>query len=427
MKIFPVRKLQGELKVPGDKSVSHRALIISSLAQGKCNISGFLPSEDCLHTLNCLRQMGVKVNINTPTNVEVVGVGLCGFQEPNSPLDAGNSGTTARLLLGLLAGQNFFSVLTGDDSLSRRPMGRVVNPLQKMGANIWGRQNNSLLPLAVRGNKLQGITYDLPVASAQLKSALLLAGLLAESPTILTEPSNSRDHTERMLKYFGVQIKRDNNTITIVPGQEVKARNVTVPGDFSSAAFFIVGALITPDSDLIIKNVGINPTRIGLLHVLQQMGANISLFNKHMICGEPVADIHIVHSKLKGAKVDGHIIPTLIDEIPALVIAALYADGETIIRDAKELRVKETDRIAALVSELTKIGCSITELPDGLIIHGPQQIAGGSCESWHDHRIAMALAIAGLNAKDNTSIQNSNCIAISYPDFFKDLASISIT
>jgi 3-phosphoshikimate 1-carboxyvinyltransferase len=383
MKVFPVKRLQGELKVPGDKSISHRALIISSLACGKCNISGFLPSEDCLHTLNCLRQMGVKINIYSPTDVDVVGVGLHGFQEPNSPLEAGNSGTTARLLLGLLAGQNFFSILTGDDSLSKRPMGRVVKPLQKMGANIWGRQNDSMLPLAVRGNKLQGITYDLPVASAQLKSALLLAGLLADSPTTLTEPSNSRDHTERMLRYFGVQLKKDNHTITIVPEQVIKARNIIVPGDFSSAAFFVVGALITPDSELIIRNVGVNPTRTGLLHVLQQMGAKISLFNKRMICGEPVADIHIVHSKLKGATVEGQIVPTLIDEIPALVIAALHADGETIIRDATELRVKETDRIAALVSELNKIGGLITELPDGLIIHGSQQLAGGSCESWH--------------------------------------------
>ena len=272
-----------------------------------------------------------------------------------------------------------------------------------------------MLPLAVRGNKLQGITYDLPVASA-VKISFTLAGLLADSPTTLTEPSNSRDHTERMLRYFEYSSK-DNHTITIVRNKILKHEISSCQVIFHPQLF--VGALITPDSELIIRNVGVNPTRTGLLHVLQQMGAKISLFNKRMICGEPVADIHIVHSKLKGATVEGQIVPTLIDEIPALVIAALHADGETIIRDATELRVKETDRIAALVSELNKIGGLITELPDGLIIHGSQQLAGGSCESWHDHRIAMALAIAGLNVKDKISIKNSDCVAISYPNFSK--------
>jgi len=426
MDILPVKGLQGELWVPGDKSISHRALIISSLASGTSKITGFLSGEDCLSTMGCLRQLGVKILERSSANLEVQGGGLHGFKEPLSPLNAGNSGTTARLLLGLLAGQDFFSVITGDESLSNRPMKRVVKPLQEMGAAIIGRQNNNLLPLAIRGNKLKGIDYKLPVASAQLKSALLLAGLLADSPTIIEEPGNSRDHTERMLTYFGVQLKKDKHKIFLVPGQELQARDIAIPGDFSSAAFFIVGALITPESELTIKNVGVNPTRTGLLYVLQRMGANITLLNQRLVCGEPVADIYVISSKLRGTIIEGSIIPTLIDEIPALVSAALFAEGDTVIRDAQELRVKETDRIAALVSEFSKIGGSVSELPDGLVVHGNKKIIGGRCHSFRDHRIAMALAIAALRAQGKTTVIDSDCVSISYPNFFKDLAGVTI-
>lgn len=419
--ITPANNLKGELTIPGDKSISHRALLLGALAEGKTEISGFLPGADCLSTLECLRQMGVMIERPTETNVIIKGSGLNGLKEPSQVLDAGNSGTTARLLLGILAGQRFFSALTGDFSLRQRPMGRVVEPLKQMGAQISGRQSGNLLPLAVTGKQLHGIDYLSPVASAQLKSALLLAGLYAEGPTSVMEPSKSRDHSERMLQFFGAKLHVDGLKVTIHPGGKMEARKVVVPGDISSAAFFIVAGLIVPNSELLIKNVGINPTRTGLITALQQMNGQIEVINRREEVGEPVADLLIKSSDLKAATIKGDIIPTLIDEVPALTVAALFAEGETVIMDAAELRVKESDRIAVLAEELQKIGGQVQELPDGLRIRGGRALRGSLCSSHHDHRIAMALAVAGLRTEGKMQIADFECTAISYPGFAEDL------
>ncbi|MDS1030674.1 3-phosphoshikimate 1-carboxyvinyltransferase [Bacillota bacterium LX-D] len=419
--ISAVQALKGEISVPGDKSISHRALIIGALAQGKTEIHGFLPGADCLSTLNCLRQMGIEIELINNTTLIVNGSGLYGLKEPNDCLDAGNSGTTARLLLGILAGQNFFTVLTGDGSLRSRPMSRVIQPLQTMGAQIFGRNNNKLLPAVVLGQKkLKGITYNSSIASAQLKSALLLAGLYAEEPTTIFEPSRSRDHSERMLKSFGVSIDIHNNVVTINPSSKLEAGKILIPGDISSAAFFIVAGLIVPNSEIMIKNVGINPTRSGIITILKEMGGNISILNERKMGEEPVADLLVKSSELRGTEIKGDIIPTLIDEIPVLAVAGLFAQGETIISDAAELRVKESDRIAVMAKELNKIGGHVTELPDGLNIKGDQELHGARCSSHHDHRIAMSLAIAGLRT-GNLEIEDYECIDISYPNFFSDL------
>lgn len=426
VKIAPIKSIKGEINVPGDKSISHRALLLGALAEGQTQISGFLPGEDCLNTAKCLQQMGVEIEFKNPTQVIMQGVGLKGLKEPSQVLDAGNSGTTARLLLGILAGQKFFSTLTGDSSLRSRPMGRVVKPLTKMGAEIWGRNDANLLPLALKGGKLRGISYKTPVASAQLKSAILLAGLFADGPTTVVEPEKSRDHTERMLTYFGADVRVDQLKVTLTPGQKLYGGNIAVPGDISSAAFFMVAASILPNSQLVIKNVGVNPTRTGIITALKQMNAQIQITNERTVAGEPVADVVVKSSTLKGTVIKGELIPKLIDEIPILAVAALYAQGETYILDAQELRVKESDRLKALALELKKIGGQVQELPDGLHIKGDHSVSGGQCFSHYDHRIAMALAIAGLKSQNGVNISEFSCVSISYPNFMDDLKAVSI-
>ena len=414
--IQPKPYIQGKINVPGDKSISHRAVIFGSLAQGVTEIEGFLWGEDCTRTIACFREMGININI-IDEKVVIQGKGLNGLQEPGNVLDAGNSGTTARLLLGILAGNPFYSVLTGDSSLRNRPMGRVVEPLARMGARIMGRKNSRLLPLTVMGGKLKTIDYHSPVASAQVKSCVLLAGLFDRGVTSVTEPSLSRDHTERMLQYFDIPIQKKELRVEVQGNHGFTGRPIKVPGDFSSAAFFLTAAASMPGSDLTILNVGVNPTRTGLLEVLSQMGADITLMNERINNMEPAADIRVQGAELKGVTIGGSLIPRLIDEIPVLTAAALLARGKTEIRDASELRVKESDRISTMIEELGKMGAVIESLPDGLKITGPQRLKGSRCMSHGDHRVAMALAVAGLSAEGHTQIADSQCVDISFPGF----------
>lgn len=427
LKIKPVKLLKGCIQVPGDKSVSHRAAILSALAEGTTRINNFLTAADCLSTVDCLKNLGVKIEGPENNCLVVHGTGPSGFKEPADVLNAGNSGTTMRLLTGVLASLPFFSVITGDRSLRERPMGRIVAPLSKMGAKIAGRRENTRAPLAITGRRLKAIRYATPVASAQIKSALLLAGLQAEGETIITEPALSRDHTERMLEHFGVPVTRSGLTVSLRGPCRLRAvRDFTVPGDISSAAFFIVAASIIPESDITIVGTGINPTRTGILDALRQMGADITLQNVREECGEPVADIRVRHAPLKGISIGADTIPRLIDEIPVLAVAAAVARGETVITGAEELKYKETDRIKAIVTELKKMGAKIEELPGGMVIAGNTQFAGGHCYSWGDHRMAMALAVAGLAAKKETVIEGASCIKISFPGFINVLNSLTV-
>ncbi|NLZ38279.1 MAG: 3-phosphoshikimate 1-carboxyvinyltransferase [Firmicutes bacterium] len=412
--------LKGEVRLPGDKSISHRAALLGALAEGETEIKGFLLGKDCLATLTCLRQLGVTITQQGST-VKIKGVGLQGLKEPETILDCGNSGTTARLLCGILAGQPFFSVLTGDESLRRRPMGRVIKPLMEMGAQIRGRRGGDLLPLAITGGPLQAKRIQTPVASAQLKSAILLAGLFAEGKTVITEPEPSRDHTERMLAAFGAEITTANSTISIKGQPMLAGCQIQIPGDISSAAYFIVAASITPGSELYLPNVGVNPTRTGLLDVLQMMGAKITLENRRVINGEPIADLYVQSSELKGVEFGGKLIPRLIDEIPIIAVAALFAQGRTIIKDAAELRLKETDRLTAITEEFAKLGAKVISTADGLIIDGGQKLEGGIAHSRGDHRIAMSLAIAALRAQNPVTIKDAACVEISYPQFWTTL------
>ena len=415
------------MRVPGDKSISHRALMLGALAEGETTIQGLLLGEDPRSTAACFRAMGAEISDLNAERVLVRGVGLEGLQEPSDILNAGNSGTTLRLMLGILAAQSgrFFAV-TGDDSLRSRPMSRVVTPLQHMGAQIWGRAEGKLAPLAVQGQALRGIDYRSPVASAQIKSCLLLAGLWAEGETTVTEPALSRDHSERMLKAFGANLTVHPETcsVTIRSGDRLYGRDVTVPGDISSAAFWLVAAAIAPEANLSIRNVGINPTRAGILQVLAGMGAQISLENERDVAGEPVADVRVQSSSLQGCEIGGALIPSLIDEIPILAVAAAVATGTTVIRDAAELRVKESDRLAAMATELSRMGVRVEERPDGLEIWGGSQLQGAMVDSHNDHRIAMSLAIAALQAKGVTTIRGAECIGISYPDFVATLQQL---
>jgi 3-phosphoshikimate 1-carboxyvinyltransferase len=415
--------LRGELSVPGDKSISHRAVIFASLAEGKTVIENFLLGEDCLRTLKAFQQMGVKIEINDKT-VIVYGEGLHSLKEPSKPIDFGNSGTTARLMLGILAGQSFHSVLIGDDSLSKRPMDRVTIPLQSMGAKTDGRCGGKYLPMSIRGGNLSGITYTLPVNSAQVKSAILLAGLYANGSTTVIEPVSTRDHTERMIGAFGGKIQKNGSQITITSGQKLHSTSIKIPGDISSAAFFFVGAAITPGSSLTITNVGLNPTRTGIIDILQKMGANIVTEYTEKLGDEPVGKVQIEYSNLKGIQLSGEIIPRIIDEIPIVALAATQADGVTEIRDAKELRYKETDRIKAIVTVLSKLGADITELEDGIIIRGKSNLKGNVVSSYDDHRIGMMAAIASLITEGNVEMENPECINISYPTFFQDLSKL---
>ena len=419
--------LRGTVRVPGDKSISHRALMLGSLAEGETTIAGLLIGEDPQSSAACFRKMGVEISELNSERVKVKGLGLGKLQEPTDILDCGNSGTTMRLMMGILAAHEgrFFSV-TGDASLRSRPMSRVIKPLQQMGAQIWGRQGNTLAPLAVGGRQLQGIHYHSPIASAQVKSCVLLAGLMATGETTVTEPALSRDHSERMLRAFGatVNVDRDTHSATVAGGATLSGQSIIVPGDISSAAFWLVAGAIVPDSELVIENVGINPTRTGVLDVLAQMGADIEFLNEREVTGEPVADLRVKSSQLKGCEFGGEIIPRLIDEIPILAVAAVFAEGTTIIRDAAELRVKESDRLAVMASELNRMGAKITEHPDGLEIVGGTPLQGAEVDSYTDHRIAMSLAIAALNARGKTTIHRAQAAAVSYPTFTPTLSSV---
>ncbi|MGQ4646532.1 3-phosphoshikimate 1-carboxyvinyltransferase [Lyngbya aestuarii] len=412
--------LQGSLRVPGDKSISHRALMLGGLAQGETIIEGLLLGEDPRSTASCFRQMGADISPLNTEQVIVKGIGLGQLQEPPDILNAGNSGTTMRLMLGLLASHpgRFFTV-TGDSSLRTRPMSRVVKPLQQMGAKIWGRKEASLAPLAIQGSVLQPIRYYSPIASAQVKSCVLLAGLMIEGKTTVTEPALSRDHSERMLRAFGAKLSIDpeTNSVTIEGMPTLFGQKVVVPGDISSAAFWLVAGTIVPDSELLIENVGVNPTRTGVLEALSMMGADIQLENQRLVAGEPVADLRVRHGQLKGCEIAGDLIPRLIDEIPILAVAAVFAQGKTVIRDAAELRVKESDRLAVMASQLNRMGAKVQELPDGLEITGGTPLQSNEVDSYTDHRIAMSMAIAALSATGTTTIHGAQAAAVSYPDF----------
>ncbi|NJR67315.1 MAG: 3-phosphoshikimate 1-carboxyvinyltransferase [Synechococcales cyanobacterium CRU_2_2] len=420
--------VRGTIRVPGDKSISHRALMLGALAQGTTEIEGLLIGEDPQSTAHCFRVMGVEISQLNPQHVVVQGLGLGNLQEPATVLDAGNSGTTLRLMLGILASHSgrFFTV-TGDDSLRSRPMSRVVKPLHLMQAQIWGRQGNSLAPLAVQGQTLRPIDYTSPVASAQVKSCILLAGLLTPGSTSVTEPSLSRDHSERMLKAFGAEISVDPEThrVTVTGPTQLQGQKVVVPGDISSAAFWLVAASILPGSELLLENVGVNPTRTGILEALEHMQANITHENERMVAGEPVADLRVRYAQLQACTIAGDILPRLIDEVPILAVAAVFAQGTTVIRDAAELRVKESDRLTAMAQTLQKMGAAVTELPDGLEITGGTGLQGAEVDSGMDHRIAMSLAIAALGAQGTTAIGHAEAAAISYPNFVKTLAAIT--
>ena len=412
--------LRGQVTPPGDKSISHRAVILNSMAWGRARIENFAPGDDFWATVSCLRALGVDI-IEESGTLSVSGVGRDGFIEPPDVLNAENSATTMRLLAGLLAAQPFLSIVTGDESLRSRPMGRLIHPLRLMGAEIWGRGDDSLAPLAIKGNRLRGIDYRLPVASAQLKSAILIAALFAQGETTLEEPAQSRDHTERLLRAMGANLQSDGTRIELVPCASLSAIDVHVPGDISSAAFWLVAAAIHPNAHIKIINTGVNPTRSGIIDVLLEMGAKIKVENERMEGGEPVADLEVESSELVGTQIGGGLITRLIDEIPLVALAGCFARGTTIIRDAQELRVKEADRIGATVKELSRLGADIEELPDGMIIHGGRKLEGGDCSSHQDHRLAMALGIAGLVAEGETVIHDAEVVAVSYPSFWRDL------
>jgi 3-phosphoshikimate 1-carboxyvinyltransferase len=419
--------LKGHITVPGDKSISHRAVMFGALAEGTTEVTNFLQGADCLSTIRCFNQLGIEIDNNASSDRVIIrGKGLHGLSKLKDILDVGNSGTTMRLISGILSGQDFAVSLTGDESIQRRPMGRIMTPLQMMGADIKSVKENNCAPLFINNSldKLKGIHYNSPVASAQIKSCVLLAGLYAEGNTSVTEPTLSRNHTELMLTQFGATIASVGNTATIVPDPKLMARKIEVPGDISSAAYFIAAGLIVPNSELIIKNVGINPTRDGILQVCRQMGAHISLENVLDNGGEPVADIVVRYSELLGTEVGGAIIPTLIDEIPIIAILACFAKGQTIIKDAAELKVKESNRIDVMVENLTKMGADITATPDGMIINGGKPLHGATIESKSDHRIAMSFAIASLLAEGDTVIQDAECVDISYPNFYNDLKGL---
>ncbi|MCL4424404.1 MAG: 3-phosphoshikimate 1-carboxyvinyltransferase [Firmicutes bacterium] len=422
--IQPAERIRGTIRVPGDKSISHRAVILGAVSEGETEIKGFLRADDCLSTIRLFHQMGVRIE-GEGTDLTVHGVGLRGLQEPAEVLDVGNSGTTIRLVAGLLSGQSFFSVLTGDASIRRRPMGRITQPLQIMGARVFGRQGGTLAPLAIAGGSLRAAEHVLPVASAQVKSALLLAGLLAAGETSVEEPALSRDHTERLLAYLGGRLRREGNRVFIAGGQRLWARPLWIPGDISSAAFFLVAAALVPGSDLVVENLGLNPTRSGILEVLAAMGADLEVRGEELVSGEPVGTIRIRHSRLRGIRIGGSLIPRLIDELPVLAVAAALAQGETIIEDAQELRVKESDRISAIAQGLTALGAKVSPKEDGLIIQGVEHLRGARVEAFGDHRIAMALAVAGLAAQEETILQGAEAVSISYPDFFPTLSRVA--
>ena len=415
------QSLRGDVTVPGDKSISHRAVMFGALADADTHITGFLMGEDCLSTISCFKKMGVSIDVSEK-EVVVHGVGLHGLKAPDELLYTGNSGTTTRLLCGILAGQPFSSTVNGDTSIQKRPMGRIMKPLREMGADISGKAGN-LCPLTIHPDPLHGIHYTMPVASAQLKSAILLAGLFADSPTTVVEPAPSRDHTERMLRGLGAQVVSNGTEITLTPPKALHAVNVEVPGDISSAAYFLVAGLILPDSDIVIRNVGINPTRTGILDALAAMGANIDRLNERGTV-EPICDLRVRSSHLHGTTICGDMIPRLIDEIPVLAVAAAFAEGETVIRDAQELKVKESNRIATMTAELSKTGADVRETEDGMIIRGDKPLHGANFASYADHRVAMSMAVCALACEGDSLIDDPDCVAISYPTFFETLDAL---
>ncbi|MBY7143495.1 3-phosphoshikimate 1-carboxyvinyltransferase [Virgibacillus sp. NKC19-3] len=424
LKLHPYPKaLSGELEVPGDKSISHRSVIMGSIANGTTKVSHFLDGEDCMRTVQVFRSMGVSIEKKGSTLI-IEGKGTATLKEPKEPIYFGNSGTTARLMLGLLAGLPFFTAVYGDPYLSNRPMDRVVTPLKEMDAVIDGRGNGSYVPLAIRGKKLKGIHYALPIKSAQVKSAVLLAGLHAEGDTIVSEKTTTRNHTENMLQAFNADITMDGMYTTITNKRSLQATDVYVPGDISSAAFFLVAASIVPGSRLRMKNVGLNQTRTGIIEVLKAMGAMIEITNQQSISGELLGDLTITSTELHGTVIEGDIIPRLIDEIPVIALLATQADGTTIIRNAEELRVKETDRIAAVVNVLSTLGANVESTTDGIIIYGKTNLTGGHISTYNDHRIAMMAVIASLVAQEEVILDDTSSITVSYPTFLKDLQRI---
>lgn len=428
--ITPTRGLKGEVTIPGDKSISHRSIMLGSIALGTTEITHFLEGADCLSTIDCFRKIGVEIE-RKPSSILVHGKGLRGLTAPASTLNVGNSGTTTRLISGILSGQNFATTLSGDDSLNSRPMKRIMTPLNTMGAHIRSLNDNGCAPLHIRPGALHGIHYQSPVASAQVKSAVLLAGLYADSPTSVTEPALSRNHTELMLQGFGAYVATDLHTdgtatAHVEPCKELYGQQICVPGDISSAAYFIAAALLVPGSELLVKNVGTNFTRAGFLKVCKAMGADIETVSQTIEGGESRADLLVRYSHLKGTVIEGDIIPTLIDEIPMIAIMAAFADGQTVIRDAAELKVKETNRIDTVTAGLKAMGAVITPTDDGMIIEGTGHLNGASIQSYLDHRIAMAFSVAGLASDGETQIVDSQCVDVSYPEFYATLNSVSI-
>jgi len=421
------RRLRGTIEPPGDKSISHRAAVLNAIAQGEATVDNFQTGADCLATVRCLRALGARIESPAPGALRVQGTGRSGLREATAVLNAANSGTTLRLLAGLLAAQPFFSVLTGDASLRSRPMERIVDPLRAMGARIQGRAGGSRPPLAIEGGHLRGIRHRLPVASAQVKSALILAGLYADGETLLEEPAPSRDHTERMLRAMGAAIVAGEGGQRVSPlTGELTPLSLRVPGDISAAAFWMVAAAAHPDAELRLTGVGVNPSRSGIIDALRAMGARIAIEEEQTWGCEPVADIVVHSSRLRGTVIEGAFIPRLIDEVPALAVAACLAEGETLVRDAAELRVKESDRIRATASELRRLGAHIQESPDGMVIHGVGGLRGASCGSHGDHRLAMALAVAGLLATGETTVRGAEAVAISYSSFWNDLHRVAL-
>jgi len=423
------RRLEGEVVPPGDKSISHRAAILNSLARGKAEIGNFAPGADCLSTVRCLKALGVKIDrkgSRDSSSLLVSGTGEYDLKEASNVLDARNSATTMRLLGGLLASQPFLSVITGDASLRNRPMGRLIEPLRLMGAQVWGRGRDSFAPLVIKGRKLQGIDFTLPVPSAQIKSAILLAGLFARGNTVLHQKILSRDHTERMLRQMGASLESKGNSVSLLPlTSPLVPLDLRVPGDISSAAYFLVAAAIHPNARIVIRDCGINPTRTGIIDILLAMGARLKIDHERLEAGEPLADIVVESSELRGIEVGGDIIPRLIDEIPVLAVAGCVAKGKTVIKDAGELRVKESDRIATVANELSRLGAKIEPLPDGMVIHGGTLLSGTEVDSHFDHRLAMSLAIAGLIARRETIIKHAQVAEVSYPAFWQTLRQIT--
>ena len=424
MQITRTKALKGTVTVPGDKSISHRSVMFGAISRGMTEVTNFLQGADCLSTIACFRKLGIEIENNTDS-VKIYGKGLHGLTAPTEILDTGNSGTTTRLISGILAGQPFDTTITGDASIQKRPMGRIMTPLSLMGASFDSKNKNNCAPFTIHGGNLHGIHYDSPVASAQVKSSILLAGLYADGKTSVTEPQLSRNHTELMLSGFGATIISEGTTATIEPDPILTGQKITVPGDISSAAYFIAAGLIIPGSEILIQNVGTNPTRDGILQVAKAMGGNVTLLNERTVSGEPVADLLIKSSDLKATEVGGDLIPTLIDEIPVIAVMACFAEGTTIIKDAQELKVKESDRIAVVTENLKAMGADIEATDDGMIIRGGKPLHGALIQTHMDHRIAMSFTVAGMNADGETTFSDASCVDISYPGFFQDMLGLA--